>query len=83
MFSCLPHTSGFVAAITPFNFCAIGVNLPATPALMGNVALWKPASTSVLGNYLSFKILEEAGVPPGVINFLPCSGKVGVFFLAD
>lgn len=66
---------GFVAAITPFNFCAIGVNLPATPALMGNVALWKPASTSVLGNYLSFKILEEAGVPPGVINFLPCSGK--------
>uniref|UniRef100_A0A6A7GCR6 Multifunctional fusion protein n=1 Tax=Hirondellea gigas TaxID=1518452 RepID=A0A6A7GCR6_9CRUS len=66
---------GFVAAISPFNFCAIGVNLPSTPAIMGNVALWKPASTSVLGNYITFQILREAGLPDGVINFLPCSGQ--------
>jgi 1-pyrroline-5-carboxylate dehydrogenase len=67
---------GFVVAISPFNFCAIGANLPTAPALMGNVVLWKPASTSVLSNYVTYKILLEAGLPPGVISFLPAAGKV-------
>lgn len=62
---------GFVFAVTPFNFTAIGGNLPTAPALLGNVALWKPAATSALSNYYIMKILEEAGLPPGVINFLP------------
>lgn len=62
---------GFVYAVTPFNFTAIGANLPAAPAMLGNVAIWKPAGTAVLSNYLFFKLLEEAGLPPGVINFLP------------
>jgi len=67
---------GFVLAISPFNFCAIGANLPSAPALMGNVCLWKPSSTSVLSNYVTYKIFLEAGLPPGVISFLPGSGKV-------
>ena len=67
---------GFVVAISPFNFCAIGANLPTAPALMGNVCLWKPSSTSVLSNYVMYKILLEAGLPPGVISFLPGDGKV-------
>lgn len=62
---------GFVYAITPFNFTAIGANLPAAPALMGNVAIWKPANTALLSNYYVMKLLEAAGLPPGVINFLP------------
>ncbi|HXW96448.1 MAG TPA: L-glutamate gamma-semialdehyde dehydrogenase [Gemmatimonadales bacterium] len=62
---------GFVYAITPFNFTAIGGNLPTAPALMGNVALWKPAQTALLSNYYVMKVLEEAGLPPGVINFVP------------
>ena len=62
---------GFVYAVTQFNFTAIGANLPAAPAMLGNVAIWKPAGTAVLSNYLFFKLLEEAGLPPGVINFLP------------
>ncbi len=62
---------GFVYAITPFNFTAIGGNLPTAPALMGNVAIWKPAHTAMLSNYYVLKVLEEAGLPPGVINFLP------------
>jgi 1-pyrroline-5-carboxylate dehydrogenase len=62
---------GFVYAITPFNFAAIGANLPSAPALMGNVVLWKPSSTAILSNYLMYKVLEEAGLPAGVINFLP------------
>lgn len=66
---------GFVLAITPFNFTAIGGNLPTAPALMGNVVLWKPASTQVYSAYTVMQILEEAGLPPGVINFLPGSGK--------
>ena len=61
---------GFVYAITPFNFTAIGGNLPTAPAIMGNVTLWKPAQTALLSNYDVFKILEEAGLPPGVINFV-------------
>jgi 1-pyrroline-5-carboxylate dehydrogenase len=65
---------GFVFAVTPFNFTSIGGNLPTAPALMGNTVLWKPASTSILSNYFLFKLLEEAGVPPGVINFVPGRG---------
>ena len=65
---------GFIAAVTPFNFTAIGGNLSLTPTLMGNVSVWKPSSTSVLSNYLVFKIAQEAGLPVGVCNFLPCSG---------
>lgn len=67
---------GYVVAISPFNFTAIGANLPTSPALMGNVVLWKPASTAVLSNYIIFKVLKEAGLPDGVINFLPGSGRV-------
>jgi 1-pyrroline-5-carboxylate dehydrogenase len=62
---------GFVYAITPFNFTAIGGNLPTAPALMGNVAVWKPSHTALLSNYYVMRVLEEAGLPPGVINFLP------------
>jgi 1-pyrroline-5-carboxylate dehydrogenase len=62
---------GFVYAITPFNFTAIGGNLPTAPALMGNAVVWKPAGSAVLSNWHFFKLLEEAGLPPGVINFLP------------
>lgn len=67
---------GYVVAISPFNFTAIGANLPTSPAIMGNVVLWKPASTSILSNYIIFKVLREAGVPDGVINFVPGSGAV-------
>ena len=62
---------GFVYAITPFNFTAIGGNLPTAPALVGNAVVWKPASSAALSNWHFFKLLEEAGLPPGVINFLP------------
>uniref|UniRef100_A0A914WNA5 Multifunctional fusion protein n=1 Tax=Plectus sambesii TaxID=2011161 RepID=A0A914WNA5_9BILA len=67
---------GFVAAIAPFNFTAIGGNLASAPALMGNTVLWKPSDTAVLSNYIIFEILEEAGIPPGVLNFLPSDGPV-------
>jgi 1-pyrroline-5-carboxylate dehydrogenase len=62
---------GFVYAITPFNFTAIGGNLPTAPALMGNAVVWKPAGSATLSNWHFYKLLEEAGLPPGVINFLP------------
>jgi 1-pyrroline-5-carboxylate dehydrogenase len=62
---------GFIYAISPFNFTAIGGNLTTSPALMGNVVLWKPATTGVLSSYYVMKLLEAAGMPPGVINFLP------------
>ena len=62
---------GFVYAITPFNFTAIGGNLPTAPALMGNAVVWKPSATAMLSNWHFFKLLQEAGLPPGVINFLP------------
>lgn len=65
---------GFVFAITPFNFTAIGCNLCTAPALMGNTVLWKPASTAVLSNYYLMKVFREAGLPDGVINFIPGSG---------
>ena len=75
---------GFVFAITPFNFTSIAGNLPSAPALMGNVALWKPASSAVLPCYYIMKMLEEAGLPDGVINFIPGSGgTVGNPVLAD
>jgi 1-pyrroline-5-carboxylate dehydrogenase len=62
---------GFVYAVTPFNFTAIGGNLPTSPALMGNTVVWKPAATATLSAYYTMKLLEEAGLPPGVINFVP------------
>ena len=62
---------GFVYAITPFNFTAIGGNLPTAPALLGNVVVWKPSTTAALSNWHFFRLLEEAGLPPGVINFVP------------
>ena len=65
---------GFVFAVTPFNFTAIGGNLPTAPAMMGNTVLWKPASSAVLSAYLVMKLLQEAGLPDGVINFIPGSG---------
>jgi 1-pyrroline-5-carboxylate dehydrogenase len=69
---------GFVFAVSPFNFTAIGGNLPTAPALMGNTVIWKPASTSVLSNYYVMKVLQAAGLPDGVINFLPGrAAKVG------
>jgi 1-pyrroline-5-carboxylate dehydrogenase len=69
---------GFVFAVSPFNFTSIGGNLPTAPALMGNTVLWKPASTSVLSNYYIAKLLQAAGLPDGVINFLPGkASKVG------
>lgn len=65
---------GFVFAVTPFNFTAIQGNLPTAPALMGNVVLWKPATTAVYSAYFLYKVLEAAGLPPGVINMLPGHG---------
>ena len=65
---------GFVFAVSPFNFTAIGGNLPTAPALAGNTVLWKPASTAVYSNYIFMCLLEECGLPSGVINFIPGSG---------
>ncbi|WP_370942703.1 L-glutamate gamma-semialdehyde dehydrogenase [Amycolatopsis sp. cg5] len=65
---------GFVYAITPFNFTAIAGNLPTAPALMGNVVLWKPSPTQSFAAHLTMRLLEEAGMPPGVINLLPGHG---------
>jgi len=62
---------GFIYAVSPFNFTAIGGNLAGAPALMGNVVLWKPASSAMLSAYYVMRLLESAGMPPGVINFLP------------
>jgi 1-pyrroline-5-carboxylate dehydrogenase len=65
---------GFVFAVTPFNFTSIGANLPTAPAMVGNVVLWKPASSAVYSAYYIYKLLQEAGLPAGVINFVPGSG---------
>jgi len=65
---------GFVFAVSPFNFTAIGGNLTTSAALMGNTVVWKPASTAALSAYFTLRILEEAGLPPGVINMVPGSG---------
>ena len=62
---------GFIYAISPFNFTAIGGNLSGAPALMGNTVIWKPAQTAMLSAYYVMKVLEAAGLPPGVINFVP------------
>ncbi len=66
---------GFVFAVTPFNFTSIAGNLPTAPAMVGNVALWKPASSAVLSAYYIMKLLRAAGLPDGVINFVPGSGR--------
>ena len=69
---------GFVFAISPFNFTAIAGNLTTAPAMLGNTIVWKPSSTSVLSGYYLMKVFEEAGLPAGVINFVPGDGaKVG------
>ncbi len=62
---------GFVYAVTPFNFTSIAANLPTAPALLGNVAIWKPAASAVYSAYYIMRLLEEAGLPPGVVNLLP------------
>ncbi|ASR38541.1 1-pyrroline-5-carboxylate dehydrogenase [Prauserella marina] len=75
---------GFVYAVTPFNFTAIAGNLPTAPALMGNTVLWKPAQTQMLAAHFTMRLLEEAGLPPGVINLLPGDGlAVSDVALAD
>ncbi len=75
---------GFIYAITPFNFTAIGGNLPTAPALMGNAVVWKPAGSATLSNWHFFRLLEEAGLPPGVINFVPGDAvEVSRLLLAD
>lgn len=75
---------GFVFAVTPFNFTAIGGNLPTAPAIMGNTVVWKPASTGVYAAWFFMQILKEAGLPDGVINFVPGPGsQVGPICLAD
>ncbi len=65
---------GFVFAVSPFNFTAIASNLSMAPILMGNSVVWKPASTSILSNYVLMQIYKEAGLPDGVINFVPGNG---------
>ncbi len=67
---------GFVYAVTPFNFTAIASNLNNSVALMGNTTVWKPASTSVLSNYYLMEVMKEAGLPDGVINFVPGAGPL-------
>ena len=67
---------GFVFAVTPFNFTSIAANLPCAPALMGNTAIWKPASSTVYPAHFMMKLFKEAGLPDGVINLLPGSGAV-------
>jgi 1-pyrroline-5-carboxylate dehydrogenase len=66
---------GFVLAVSPFNFTAIGANLATAPAIMGNTVVWKPASTSILSNYYLMQLYKEAGLPDGVINFVPSRGS--------
>jgi len=66
---------GFVLAVTPFNFTSIAANLPTAPALMGNTVVWKPASSAVYSAWHVMKLLEAAGLPPGVINFVPGPGR--------
>ena len=65
---------GYIFAVTPFNFTSIAGNLPTAPAIVGNVCLWKPASSAIYSAYHLMKLFEEAGLPKGVINFVPGSG---------
>jgi 1-pyrroline-5-carboxylate dehydrogenase len=74
---------GFVLAIPPFNFYSIAGNLPTAPAMVGNVSLWKPARSVIFSNYEIFKVLLEAGLPPGVINFVPFPSKEAPVLLDD
>jgi len=75
---------GFVLAVSPFNFTAIGGNLPSAPAIMGNTAVWKPATTAALSNYYVMKVFMEAGLPDGVINFVPSKGSdVSRYLVSD
>ena len=67
---------GFVFTVSPFNFTSIASNLNMAPVMMGNVTVWKPATTSLLSNYYLMKIFQEAGLPDGVINFVPGSGAL-------
>jgi len=67
---------GFIASVTPFNFTAIAGNLAYTPCVMGNVTVWKPSDTAILSNFLIYKIFRDAGIPDGVVNFVPCDGPV-------
>ncbi len=67
---------GFVFAVTPFNFTSIAGNLPTSPAMAGNVVLWKPASSAVYSAYHVMTVLQKAGLPDGVINFIPGPGNV-------
>jgi 1-pyrroline-5-carboxylate dehydrogenase len=67
---------GFIFTVSPFNFTAIASNLNMATVVMGNTVVWKPSSTSLLSNYYLMKIYQEAGVPDGVINFLPGSGSL-------
>ena len=67
---------GFIMAVTPFNFTSIASNLALSPVLMGNTTIWKPSRTALLSNYLLMKIYKEAGLPDGVVNFLPGSGAL-------
>lgn len=67
---------GFVFAVTPFNFTAIASNINMAPVLMGNTSVWKPAATSMLSNYILMEIFKEAGLPDGVINFIPGNGPL-------
>ncbi len=75
---------GFVFAVTPFNFTSIAGNLPSAPVIMGNTVVWKPASTAVLSAYYIIRLLMEAGLPDGVINFIPGRGsEIGSLVLKD
>jgi len=75
---------GFVFSITPFNFTSIAGNLPTAPAMLGNTGIWKPSSTSVLSNWYLLKMFEAAGLPAGVINFVPSKGStIGKVAFAD
>uniref|UniRef100_A0A3Q1BFQ5 Multifunctional fusion protein n=1 Tax=Amphiprion ocellaris TaxID=80972 RepID=A0A3Q1BFQ5_AMPOC len=67
---------GFVAAVAPFNFTAIGGNLAGTPAVMGNVVLWKPSDTAMSASYAVYRVLRESGLPPNIVQFLPADGPV-------
>lgn len=75
---------GFIFSVTPFNFTSIAGNLPTAPAIMGNTVLWKPASSAVYSAYFFMKLLQEAGLPDGIINFIPAPGsKIGDLVLND
>lgn len=75
---------GFIFAATPFNFTSIASNLPGAPAVAGNTVVWKPASNTVFSSYVVYRLFQEAGLPDGVINFIPGNaGEIGDFILAN